>query len=168
MIADDKDALYDFFNLVPPDEILYLRDDVHNRAVMEKWAQKLDYSRILPLVALKDGMIVGEIILYRRPFGWKRHLGDIRLFVHKDFRKVGLGSLMIEEVVDIAFDLGLKKLLAEVPAHNRAAMNACRRAGFRRAAVIPDLVMDSHDQFVDMVIMIRDLELATEDEIYHF
>ena len=75
---------------------------------------------------------------------------------------------MLEEIVDIAFNLKLKKLLAEIPAYNRAAMNACRRVGFQRAAVIPGLVVDKDDQPVDMVIMTRDLEIRTEDEVYHF
>ena len=96
-----------------------MRDDVASRLIVEEWAKNLDYTRTLPILALKNGTIIADATLNRRRFGWKWHLGTVRLFVHRDYRKVGLGQLMIKEIADIAFKLELEKLIAEVPDVNR-------------------------------------------------
>ena len=36
MVAEDQDALYEFFKAVPREEARYLRDDVQSRLVVEK------------------------------------------------------------------------------------------------------------------------------------
>ena len=158
MVAEDKDALYEFFKAVPHEEERYLRDDVSSRLVVERWADKVDYARTLPILAVTNGKIIADATLNRRRSGWKWHLGTVRVFVHEDYRKVGLGHTMIKEIVDIAGDLELEKLIAEIPDLNTAAIHAFRKAGFHRAAVIPGLAKDRENQSVDVVVMVRDLK----------
>ena len=130
MVPEDQDALYDFFKEVPREEARYLRDDVQSRTLIEKWAKNLDYNKTLPILAIKDGDIIADATINRRRSGWKWHLGTVRIFVHRDYRDVGLGHLMIEELVDIAYKLGIEKLIAEVPDLNTAAIHAFNRAWF--------------------------------------
>jgi len=167
MTAEDQDALYTFFKTVPKEDARYLRDDVASRLIVEKWVQSLDYTRTLPILALKNGTIIADATLNRRRFGWKWHLGTVRLFVHKDYRKVGLGRLMIKEISDIAFKLELEKLIAEVPDINISAINAFTKAGFYRAATIPNLVKDRENRPLDVVVMIKDIRPA-RDETYEY
>jgi acetyltransferase len=164
MVAEDKDALYEFFRTVSKEEVRYLRDNVSSRLVVEKWATSLDYDRVLPILALKDDKIIADATLHRRQFGWKHHVGMVRVFVQENIRNVGLGHLMIEEIVDLAGDLKLEKLIVELPDTNTAAIHAFRRAGFHRAAVIPGLVKDKESQPVDVVVMTRDLKPAYDYE----
>jgi GNAT superfamily N-acetyltransferase len=164
MIAEDIDALNEFFKAVPKNELRYLREDVTNISVVRSWADTLDYKRVLPVLALKNGKIIGDATLHRRAFGWKWHVGMVRVFIHKDFRRVGLGHLMIEEIVDIARELGLEKLVTELPDISIPAINAFKKAGFDRAAVIPNLVKDRENRPVDVVVMIRDIKPARDEE----
>lgn len=94
-------------------------------------------------------------------------MGTVRLFVHKDYRKVGLGRLMIEEIADIAYKLDLEKLIVEVPDINIAAINAFTKAGFHRVATIPNLVKDRENRPLDIVVMIKDIKPA-RDETYEY
>jgi len=167
MVAADKDALFEFFQAVPSEDARYLREDVSSILLIEKWANKLDYSRTLPIIAVKEGKIIADSIINRRRSGWKWHLGTVRVFVHKDYRAVGLGQLMIEELVEIAYKLGLEKLIAEVPDINTPAINAFMRAGFYRAAVIPNLAKDRDNMPMDVVVMVKDVKPA-HDETYEF
>ncbi len=160
MIAEDQDALYEFFQSVSRDVARYLREDVGSRFVVEKWAQNLDYEKTLPILALKDDVIIADATINRRRFGWKHHLGTARIFVHKDYRDVGLGHLMIEELVDISYKLGVEKLIAEIPDLNIAAINAFTASGFYRAAVIPNMVKDRENMPVDIVVMMKDVRPA--------
>lgn len=163
MKAGDQDALYTFFKAVPHEDARYLRDDVASRLIVEKWAKNLDYEKTLPILALKNGTIIADATLNRRRFGWKYHLGTVRVFVHNDYRKVGLGQLMIKEIADIAFNLELEKLIAEVPDVNISAINAFTKAGFYRAVTIPNLVKDRRNEPLDVVLMIKDIRPAHDD-----
>lgn len=167
MVAEDQDALYTFFKSVPKEDARYLRDDVASRLIVEEWTKNLDYTRTLPVLALKNGTVIADATLNRRRYGWKWHLGTVRLFVHRDYRKVGLGQLMIKEIVDIAFKLELEKLIAEVPDVNISAINAFTKAGFYRAATIPNLVKDRENRPLDVVVMIKDIRPA-RDETYEY
>jgi GNAT superfamily N-acetyltransferase len=167
MVTEDQDALYTFFKAVPKEDARYLRDDVASKLLVEKWAKNLEYTRTLPILAFKNGTIIADATLNRRRFGWKWHLGTVRLFVHKDYRKVGLGQLMIEEIADIAYKLELEKLIAEVPDINISAINAFTKAGFYRVATIPNLVKDRENRPLDVVVMIKDTRPA-RDETYEY
>ena len=164
MVAEDMDALHEFFKAVPKDELRYLREDVSSTSVVSGWADTLDYKRVLPILALKDDKIIGDATLHRREFGWKWHVGMVRVFVHQDFRRVGLGHQMVEEIVVLARELGLEKLIAELPDISTPAINAFRKGGFGRVAVIPNLVKDRENRPVDVVVMIRDIKPAHDEE----
>lgn len=167
MVAEDQDALYTFFKAVPKEDARYLRDDVASRLIVEEWTKNLDYTRTLPVLAFKNGTVIADATLNRRRYGWKWHLGTVRLFVHRDYRKVGLGQLMIEKIVDIAYKLELEKLIAEVPDINISAINAFTKAGFYRVATIPNLVKDRENRPLDVVVMIKDIRPA-RDETYEY
>jgi L-amino acid N-acyltransferase YncA len=164
MVAKDQKALYEFFKGAHKEVAQYLRDDVTSPLVIEKWAKNLDYEKTLPILALKeDGTIIADATINRRNFGWKWHLGTVRIFVHRDYRNVGLGRLMIEELVDIAYKLGIEKLIAEVPDISTAAINAFSKAGFYRAATIANMVKDQNNMPVDAVFMMKDVRPAYDD-----
>jgi L-amino acid N-acyltransferase YncA len=163
MVPEDQDALYEFFKAVPREDARYLRDDVSSRLLVEKWAKNLNYEKTLPILALKDDVVIGDATINRRRFGWKWHLGTVRVFVHKEYRNVGLGHLMIDELVDIAYKLGIEKLIVEIPDLGAAAINAFTRAGFYRVAVIPNMVKDRENMPVDVVVMMKDVRPAHDD-----
>ncbi|MBW2670071.1 MAG: GNAT family N-acetyltransferase [Deltaproteobacteria bacterium] len=163
MVAEDQDALYEFFKGVARDVARYLRDDVSSRFVVEKWAKNLDYEKTLPILAIEDDAIIADATLNRRRSGWKHHLGTVRIFVHRDYRDFGLGHLMIKEIVDIAYKLGIEKLIAEVPDLNTAAIHAFNRAGFYRAALIPNMVKDRENMPVDIAVMMKDVRPPHDD-----
>jgi GNAT superfamily N-acetyltransferase len=167
MVAGDKDALYEFFKEIPREDAQFLRDDVSSILLVEKWVRNLDYSRTLPILAIRAGKIIADATINRRRSGWKWHLGTVRVFVHKGYRNVGLGLLMIEELADIAYKLGIEKLVAEVPDLSTMAINAFTKAGFYRAAVIPNMVKDRDNMPVDVVVMMKDVKPA-HDEAYDY
>ena len=164
MVSEDRDALSEFFLSVPREEARYLRDDVTSSVIIKQWSVNLDYSKTLPILALKNGTIIADVTLNRRRFGWKWHLGTVRIFVHKDYRHVGLGRLMIEEIANIAFALDLEKLLVEIPADNAPAINAFSSAKFHQIAYLPNLVKDRENRPVDLVVMIRDIKPARDED----
>jgi len=167
MVAEDQDALYEFFKAVSKEEARYLRDDVKSRLLIESWAKNLDYSKTLPILAIKDDIIIADATINRRRSGWKWHLGTVRIFVHKDYRNLGLGELMVDELARIAYRLGIEKLILEIPDTNTAVINAFTKAGFHRAAVIPNMAKDRQNMPVDLAVMMKDVKPAL-DESYDY
>ena len=167
MVTEDQDALYEFFKGVSEEEARYLRDDVKSRLLIESWAKNLDYSRTLPILAIKDDIIVADATINRRRSGWKWHLGTVRIFVHKDFRNRGLGELMVDELTRIAYRLGIEKLVLEIPDTNTAVINTFAKVGFHRAAVIPNMAKDRQNMPVDLAVMMKDIKPAL-DESYDY
>ena len=167
MVQTDKEALYEFFKAVSEEEARYLRDDVKSRLLIESWAKNLDYSRTLPILALKGDLIIADATINRRQFGWKWHLGTVRIFVHNDYRNLGLGEIMVDELVRIAYRLGIEKLVLEIPDTNTAVINTFTKVGFHRAALIPNMVKDRQNMPVDLAVMMRDIKPPL-DESYDY
>jgi GNAT superfamily N-acetyltransferase len=167
MVSEDQNALYEFFKGVSEEEARYLRHDVKSRLLVESWAKNLDYNKTLPILAIKDNLIIGDATINRRQFGWKWHLGTVRIFVHKDYRNLGLGELMVDELARIAYGLGIEKLILEIPDTNTAVINTFTKVGFHRAAVIPNMVKDRQNMPVDLAVMMKDIKPPL-DESYEY
>lgn len=163
MVPEDQEALYEFFKSVSEEEARYLRDDVKSRLVVEKWAKNLDYTKTLPILAVNDHAIIADATINRRRFGWKWHLGTIRIFVHNDYRNLDLGKLMVDELSLIAYKLGIEKLIIEIPDVNTSTIDTFDKAGFYRAAVISNMVKDRKNMPVDVVVMMKDIKPAHDD-----
>jgi L-amino acid N-acyltransferase YncA len=158
MVPEDKGALLDFFRSIPEADRFYLKDDVTDPKTIARWAQTLDYSRALPLLALLDGKIVGNGILHHRRAGARRHLGEVRVVVAPAYRNRGVGRGLLHKLIDIAGDQGLKKLLFEVVADTEpAARHTAQVLGFVPVALLPAHVRDVCGNPHDLLILERQL-----------
>ena len=159
MVKEDADKLYAFFSRVPREDRLFLRDDVSIRDVIDSWTQELDYRKVLPLVAEVGGNIVGDATLHRRTFGWTSHVGKVRLVIDRDYRGKGLGTVLIEELIDIAKKAGLEQLVAELMSDQTGALSAFKRLGFEKEAVFFNYVKDQMGEERNLVVMIKNLRI---------
>lgn len=157
MVQEDEEALYQFFQELPAQLVVFIRHNVKDRAVIREWARRLQYDRVLPLLAIVDGQIAGDATIHRVSHGWKRHIGRVRVVVSPKYQGKGLATLMLNEIVKLGHELGLEKLWAEIPLDSPGAIRACRNAGFACKAVIEGMVKDYQDQNVDVLIMVCDI-----------
>ena len=163
LVSEDREGLIDFFQSLPEELRLYLRHDVTNEEIIKSWTENIDYSRVFPILALHGGRIVGDVSLHRISFGWKHHIGTVRIVVAPEYQQKGLGTLLIHEIVELAAVFGLEKLWAELPLNVPAAIAVFRKAGFSSKAVIEGLVKDLRGRNTDVVIMVCDVGAQ-----YHF
>ena len=77
--------------------------------------------------------------------------------VAPEYQEKGLGTLLINEIVELAAEFGLEKLWAELPLSFPAAIAVFRKAGFSSKAVIEGLVKDRKGRNTDVVIMVCDI-----------
>lgn len=157
MVKDDERALFEFFQRVSKEDRLFLRENVADPKTVRAWAEGLNYDRVLPLLALINGHVIGDATLHQRHHGWTQHVGRIRLVVAPSHRQKGLGTLLVAELIEIAKGLNLERLVVELMGTQHAALLALRHLGFEREAVLYQHVKDQAGRPQDLVIMGKDL-----------
>ena len=135
MRATDGDGLLEFFHRIPVEDRLYLREDVTDARVVQGWIEKLDYRRVLPLIALAGERIVGDATLHRS--GHERpRVAQLRILIDPAYRNLGLGRFLLKRLVDIATndDHELDTIALEIVSDSeQAAQHAARALGFVEA-----------------------------------
>jgi len=159
---EDEKAFHEFFQAIPESERMFIKHRVTDTAVIHDWCQHIDYGRNLPLLAVVDGKIVGDATLHQQLGGWKRHVGRVSVLVHPKHRGRGLGRLLVEEIVDIARNVGLERAEAEFLGEQEAGMKLYAMVGFSHLFKLEDHVKDMQAINHDYVLM--GLNLKTDEE----
>lgn len=154
---EDQKALHQYFLRLPEGDRLCLRNDVTDPKVIENWIYDLDYDVVLPLVALEGDKIVANATLTFNPIGWTQHQGEIRITSDPDYRKMGLATILIENLVQIATDLGLEQLTAEMAPTVDEAYFLFEKLGFQDASVLRDFIKDLQGKHHDLVLMVKNI-----------
>lgn len=163
LVKEDKPGLVTLFDHVGDDDLKLMRNDVRNKEMIGTWAEQVDYSKVVPLVAVVNDRIVGDATLHFR-WGPGRHLADVRIFLAKDFRRRGLGVALLRGVIDVAKKMGLQQLVAEIVADQVKVINAFKELGFEQRAVYPDYFMMPDGETHDVAVLI--LPLASKRDMF--
>ena len=161
----DRETLVQMFQEAPDEDIRFLKQDVKDLKLVNSWLDQINYRRVLPLVAvdLNSNKLVGDATLHRGKHAAK-HIGEIRIFVSRFFRNLGLGSLMLEEMINIAFQENLQWLKAEVIADHKKVIKAFRAMGFEQKALLDDYFLRKDGVTHDVVLMMRPVIKKEEAE----
>lgn len=154
MVPSDAECLWEFFQRIPPEDRMFFRQDVSRRETVQRWADALDYRRILPVLAWQDGRVVGDATLHRRTSGWMQRVGVVRIQIAPECRHMGLGTAMIRELRHLGEKARLRYLMAEVIEEQAAALAAFEKMGFARAAVYRDFVNDQGGGLHNLVVLL--------------
>ena len=157
MTPDDVEAVLAFARSLDPDELLYLRVNITEPAVVERWAHYVETGRTETVLALDGGAVAGEASLLHNRTSWTRHLGEIRLQVTPRHRRRGLARLLVDEVEWIARALSLRMLTARMTLDQTAAQSFFRRIGFQREAVLWDYVMTADGRTRNLLVATKRL-----------
>jgi ribosomal protein S18 acetylase RimI-like enzyme len=114
------------------------------------WVKTSYSSQMTQTYVLKsNNWIVGYMSLQFQPKNDFLHL--FHVFVDKDFRKKGLGKLIINKASDIAKTLSIPALTLYVSPENSPAINLYKQAGFQ-------VVSPPHNRGMKMVMVINQSE----------
>ena len=162
MNGDDEQLLTEFYSAVSEEDMRYFRHYVKDPSIVHNWAEHLDYSKVLPLLALVKDRVVGSGSLHFGE-GPKRHIAEVRLFLAKDFRKRGLGMKIIKALIDLARKHGLSILQAEVIADQTKVVKAFETLGFKNQAMLDDYFLFPDGESRDVVLMTMTLRAKVDE-----
>jgi ribosomal protein S18 acetylase RimI-like enzyme len=148
----DREAMVQFGTALPEDDWLYLELDFHNPNTIARLVNAAAAENWRQVVAEYEGKIVGYSNVRLLP-GWKSHVADTHLVVSEGWRRSGLGFAVAQTILEAARDLGVTKVVAEMPESQTAGRAIFKQLGFHVEGILNNHVRDHHGHFHDMVIM---------------
>lgn len=162
LTKDDRQGLIDLLTAVSPEERRYMRHDISNPDLVGSWADKLDYDRVFPMVAMVGDRMVGDATLHFHE-GPARHRADMRIFLAKDFRRRGLATRLIQSLVDLAKRRSLYMIEAVIATDRASDIKAFQNLGFEQVCVYTDFWMLPDGDLRDVAHMILRLRSTTDE-----
>ena len=154
MVATDAEALLTFFRRVPDNERYFLKDDVASETVIDSWARHLDYDRALPLLAFDGDRVCADGVLIRHRGNARSHYAEVRIVVDPEYRDRGLGTALLKELIDIAWDAEIESVQGEfVKGMQDDALSAIKALGGVEAGTISDAYRDESGHQYDLVFL---------------
>ncbi len=158
MTSDDLERSLAFFRALPQEDRACLRRDATTLEVAQERIREMEEGLVKRLVAVVDDEIVADGALELAPYGWERHIGELRLLIAPRYQGKGLGMLMGRALYDLAGREGVEQLVAKMMSCQTVAISILRKLGFRQEAVLRDYFKDCHGKKQDLVLMRGDLE----------
>ena len=151
---EDKERSLNFFRALSADDRRYLRVDVTKSEIVERRIQQGVDGKVFRLAALVNDEIVGDGAL---EFGgeqlWRDHIGEMRIIVSNEYRGKGLGNIIIREIVRVAEQREIEKIVVKMQAPQTSVRAVCEKLGFRVDAEVPNYVKDQDGNLQSLVIM---------------
>jgi ribosomal-protein-alanine N-acetyltransferase len=126
--------------------------DIERRSYEYPWSQPVFRDCLLAgytaVVLEHDHEVAGYSIL--SVAAGEAHI--LNLCVDKDYRKLGYGDRLIEEILERAKGAGVKQVFLEVRPSNVGALNLYRKKGFRQIAERP-AYYQAHDGREDAAVL---------------
>ncbi len=155
----NRGSFLQFARGLPHDDLLFLREDISNSAVVDSMVRNVQDGIDFALVAEnRDArQIVGYASLHGEPMRWTRNVGEVRVIVASDYRGSGLGGRLVRDVIDAAPNFGSRKITAQMTVDQEGARGAFERLGFKEEATLHGWVTDRRGLPRDLLIMSLDL-----------
>jgi L-amino acid N-acyltransferase YncA len=162
LTQDDRQALFDLFTPISDEDARYMRHNVKDPQVICQWIDCLDYSSVFPLVAVFGSRLVGLASLHLN-FGPARHRAEVRIFLAKDFRHRGVGSRLLQGLIELAKKHNLYMLEAQIPSDQTPNIRSFQNLGFESKAHFDDYFMLPDGDLRDVTHLILRLR-ASDDQ----
>jgi len=110
----------------------------------ELWRKRLsvESERLLPLIALYEGQVIGNCSLEQHARVRRAHTGSIGMAVAHDWQGQGVGTRLLAAVLDVADNwMSLLRVELTVFADNKPALALYQRHGFEVEGQLRDYAM---------------------------
>jgi RimJ/RimL family protein N-acetyltransferase len=106
------------------------------------------------LIARVDGKVVGGANVISDPeVQICAHVAHYNIFISKNFRNLGLGTILTKEFVEIAKQHGVEVLQLGVYASNERAFHVYQKCGFKQAGRLTRCIKFSDGTYTDQILM---------------
>ncbi len=154
----DVEALVEFLSALPEDVRIYLRYNVTETEIARARLAQIDNGDHWRVIAELDGGIVGDATMDREPFGWSRHVAELRGVVHPEYRHMGIEPMLLGVLSRLAAGAGVERVFTEVLAGQREMIDVLQAEGFEYEFTRRKYAKDQRGKLHDVIVMSNDLE----------
>ncbi|HAT4211925.1 TPA: N-acetyltransferase family protein [Clostridium perfringens] len=105
-------------------------------------------------VAEEDGKVIGLGILMNHGNLRKKHVGVITLMVNSDYQNKGVGSLLMDKLINLSESLNIIRLELCVFKDNYKAINLYKKFGFKEEGIKVKSAL-KNGEYIDEIMMAR-------------
>lgn len=134
-----------------PEDICWTREEQVKR--IERWNASASQLRLLAEV---EGELAGVAIVYGvGPQNRLRHRCSVDITLYKKFCGVGVGTLLLGELLSAAKAAGYEQAELDVASSNAPAVALYRKLGFQAVGTIPRAVKYRDGSYADFLLMAK-------------
>jgi L-amino acid N-acyltransferase YncA len=165
-VADDAAALAVIYNQGIVDRIATLETEERTPEERRAWLDARD-SRHPVIVAVADGQMVGfgslNVFNPRKAYD---HVADFSIYIERSWRGKGVGSRLLQALIQRARQIGYHKLVLSAFPFNEGGVALYKKFGFQVVGIYKEQgLLDG--RWVDTIIMERLLEPLTPGGASH-
>jgi L-amino acid N-acyltransferase YncA len=149
---EDIPQIIEVLNSVIREEKYWLDEKELTNLETEQYIEIGNKTGMHYLVARIEGKIVGGAVLLPSN-GKEAHVAQFCVFVHKDFRDLGLGTIFAKELIEVAEKSGLESVQLFAFSTNKRAIHVYKKCGFKICGKLTRDIKFSNGTYADKVIM---------------
>lgn len=143
--SDDLDGMLTYINeLIREDTFIEMSGQELTREEEEKFMQetlsKMKKDEVRMVIVEVNGVYAGSGGVEKQTYR-KQHVGVVGISLAKAVREEGIGTQLLQTLIEEAKSLGLKLLELNVFENNPRAIRTYKRAGFRTGGIIPNAIL---------------------------
>ena len=146
----DRDKLLNLFSTMS-EKALEWGMPPYSEVTIDRWLS--NFERSIPLIAIYQNRIVGYAGIFKHAHPREKGVADFGIYLHQDFHKIGLGTIMSETILRIAKDQGLHRIFLHVVEDNVVAVNLYKKLGFVVEGVLRDAYYGQDENYHNMLVM---------------
>jgi len=157
--GQDRSGLIKFFQQTPLEDVQFCKQDVKNPMVIDAWMNQGNCLKPLTLLALDmpTNRVVASLNLSKGQQAAK-NVGDIQqILVARPFQGLGLGSLILDGLIELAVKENLHWLKVEIVTEMKVIIKAFQSKGFKIKTILDDYFIDPKGTTFDVALMLRPL-----------
>lgn len=142
----------------------------NRRTITEEQAEQFFYYWVSSGLAIylvakyggegKDERIVGHLSIRPREEDRLEHIGNLGYLVHPEYRRLGIGTLLIKKSIELAPDKGFEILVAEVSHDNEASISILKKFGFEKFGKLETALKVEENDYRDIIMFSKYIRYA--------
>lgn len=155
---EDLPEIVDALNSVIRESVyLALYEEIVDMDLERKWYQDRTNAGMSYLVARVDGEVVGGASIEPK-IGKFAHTAVFGIFIEDGFRNIGMGTHLINAMIEIARQREFEILELSVFGSNKRAHHVYKKCGFEEVGKIKKGVKMLNGTYTDMIILVLPLK----------
>lgn len=152
----DLNDLLNFINELVEERAEILRTTKSSLKEEAEWLGErlasIEVGNLIALVAEVDGRIVAssEVGQWTPEYPASNHVGVLGIAILKNSREIGLGTALMESIIQLSKQAGFKVVILDTFATNTLAHHLYRKVGFAEVGRIPKAI-HRDENYIDLI-----------------